>query len=106
MKLLKKVNRYCPKCKKHTPHTISLAKKKERGTMKHGSIQRAMKRGLGRGFGNLGRWGSKPSKTKMGGKKSSKKQDLRFACSICKKTFVPRKTFRAKKLELKDERNK
>lgn len=98
MKFVKKLNRYCKHCKKHTEHQVSIAKKKNRGPLKKGSIARAMQRGLGKGFGNKGRWGSKPTKPKMTGKKSSKKQDLRFKCIVCSKTSVQRKGFRAKKL--------
>ena len=98
MKFAKNLNRYCPHCKKHTEHAVSIAKKRERGPLKKGSIARAMKRGLGKGFGNKGRWGSKPTKPKMGGKKTSKKHDLRFKCSVCGKMQVQRKGFRAKKL--------
>lgn len=103
MKLRKTTKRYCNKCKKHTTHAISTAKKRERSSLSHGSIQRAKKRGLGRGFGNLGRWGSKPpiSRWKMAGAKSSKKTDLRYKCSVCKKTSVQKKGFRTKKLEFK-----
>lgn len=103
MKLPKTRKRYCPKCKKHTLQTISLAKKKERGSLKKGSLKRARKRGLGRGFGNLGKWGSKPaiSKWKRAGAKISKHQDLRFKCKECGKTSVIKKAKRAKKIEFK-----
>ncbi len=103
MKLPKKVNRYCKNCKKHSEHTVSQAKKKERGSLKKGSINRAKKRGLGRGFGNLGKYGSKPpiSKHKMSGAKTSKKVDLRYKCKICGKSSVQRKGFRVKKMEFK-----
>jgi len=99
MKRTKKVNRFCPHCRKHTEQTVSLAKKKERGSLKHGAIARIKKRGRARGFGNWGRF-SRPSKPKMSGKKASKKVDLRFTCSVCKKTSTGT-GFRAKKLELK-----
>ncbi|MEK6812863.1 MAG: 50S ribosomal protein L44e [Nanoarchaeota archaeon] len=103
MKLEKTVNRYCKNCKKHTKMAVTAARKKERSSLSHGSIQRAQKRGLGIGFGNKGKWGSKPpiSKWKMAGAKSSKKTDLRFKCSVCSKTWVQRKGFRAKKVEFK-----
>ncbi len=103
MKIPKKINRYCKKCKKHTEHAVSQAKKKERGSLKRGSINRARKRGLGRGFGNLGRYGSRPaiSKFKMSGAKTSKKVDLRYKCKICGKSSVQKKGFRAKKVEFK-----
>src|SRR3989344_8187378 len=103
MKLNKAVNRYCRKCNKHTKMAVSIAKKKERSSLSKGSIQRAHLRGLGIGFGNKGKWGSKPpiSKWKMAGAKPSKKTDLRFKCKDCGKTWVIKNTFRAKKLEFK-----
>lgn len=100
MKRNKKTRRYCPFCKKHTEQLISVAKKKDRGPLRHGSIARAKLRGRGTGYGNVGRWGSKPTKPKMAGKKTSKKHDLRFKCSVCNKTSVQRKGRRARKLEL------
>jgi len=103
MKIPKKMNRYCKHCKKHTEHSVAQAKKKERGSLKRGSINRARKRGHGRGFGNLGRFGSRPaiSKFKMSGAKSSKKVDLRYKCKECGKSSVQKKGFRTKKPEFK-----
>ncbi len=102
MKIPKKVKHYCKFCKEHTIHEASFAKKKERGSLKRGSIQRARKRGRGRSFGNVGRWGSKPaiSKYKRTGAKISKKLDVRYKCTKCKKTSVKREGKRAKKGEL------
>ena len=99
MNLPKSIKRLCKYCKKHTVHTLSLAKKKERSSLKKGSIARARKRGLGRGYGNLGKYGSKPaiSKWKRTGAKISKKVDLRFKCKECGKTSVQKAGFRAKK---------
>ncbi len=97
----KTTKRYCPNCKKHTEHKILQAKKTgKRGTLKHGSIVRAAKRGH-RGMGNLGRWGSKPTKPKMSGKKTSKKTDWRFECQNCKKSTVQFQGFRSRKIEFK-----
>lgn len=103
MKRAKKVRRYCPFCKRHTEQDVSIAKRRDRGTLKRGSLQRGKKRGRGRGAGNLGRWGSKPaiSKYKMTGAKTSKKPDLRFKCKVCNKTTVQAKGTRSKKFELK-----
>ncbi len=100
MKYPKQVKRYCPTCKKHSLQKVSEVKGRVRGSLKHGSIQRARKRGRGRGYGNLGKWGSKPalSKFKMTGAKSSKKTNLRFTCTICNKTNIQSKGFRTKKL--------
>ena len=101
MKVPKSVKRYCPYCKKHTEHKVTQAKKKNPSPLKKGSKYRARKRGLGRGKGNLGRYGSKPaiSKFKMTGKKTSKKADLRYQCTICKKSHTQRRGKRAKKVE-------
>ena len=102
MKLNKKVNRYCSHCKKHSPHEISLAKRKERGSLKRGSLKRGKKRGRGRNFGNKGKWGSKPPITqyKRTGAKQSKKHDLRYRCTVCNKMSVQSRGWRAKKLEI------
>ena len=105
MKLPKQTKRYCKNCKKTTVHKIATVKGHERGSLKHGSIQRARKRGLGRGVGNLGKWGSKPaiSKFKRTGAKISKKTNLKFTCEVCKKSSLQSKGFRAKKIEIKDK---
>lgn len=89
MKFPKTKKTYCKTCKKHTEHKVVQAKSTgKRGTLKRGSISRAKKRGLGRGFGNLGKWGSKPalSKFKRTGAKSSKKLVLKLTCKECNKS--------------------
>ena len=100
MKIPKTVKRYCPYCRKHTEHKVSQTKKKSPSSLKKGSKYRARKRGLARGTGNLGRY-SKPaiSKFKMAGKKTSKKTDFRYQCSVCKKTHTQRQGIRAKRVE-------
>ncbi len=100
MKMPKQMNRFCKKCKTHTPHKVLMAKRKQASAMSHGSKYRARKKGQARGFGNLGRF-SKPAVTnfKMTGKKQTKKTDLRYTCNTCKKTSVQNGGFRAKKIE-------
>jgi|SRR3989338_6828986 len=101
MKLKKTIKRYCPKCKTHTEQKISLGKTgTKRGALKWGSIERHKKRGRGAGFGNKGRWGSKPTKTKMGGAKTSKKTNIKYTCLICKKSNIQKKGIRTKKIEM------
>jgi len=102
MKFPKNTNRFCPYCRKHTQHRITLNKKKNPRSMTYGSKLRARKRGLARGIGNRGRY-SKPAitKFKMTGKKSSKKVDLRYECKDCKKQHMKSKGFRAKRVEFK-----
>ena len=103
MKLPKTRNKYCPKCKKHTAHKVDQYKSAgKRGSLSHGSIARARRRGQGRGAGNKGKWGSKPaiSKFKRTGAKISKKTTLRYRCTVCNKATQQKQGFRAKKLEL------
>jgi len=58
MKLPKITKRYCPKCKKATEQKIEFYKSGgKRSSLTHGSIERAMKRGQGRGVGNKGKQG-------------------------------------------------
>ena len=103
MKLPKTVKRFCPYCRKHTKHKITQAKKKTPSSA-HPLGKFAKKRTrFGKGHGNLGKYGSKPavSKWKMGNKKQSKKTDLRYECSVCKKQHIQKQGKRAKKVEFK-----
>ncbi len=104
MKIPKKIRRYCPYCKKHQETAVSLAKQMGRNKkhpMSRGARSRLRKRGLDRGHGNKGRTSKGSlSKWKMYNKKSSKKVDLRFKCSVCGKISVQKKGFRAKKAEM------
>ena len=100
MKIPKTKNKYCKFCKKHTNQKIAEVKGRERGSLKKGSIQRAAKRGRGRGFGNKGKYGSKPpiNKWKRTGAKNSKKTNIKFTCPECKKTTIQAKGTRTKKV--------
>ncbi len=101
MKIPKTIKTYCKFCKTHTAHRVTQTKTgQKRGALKHGSIKRAKGRGLGRGAGNKGRWGSKPSKPKRIGAKVSKKINLNLKCSICNKSQI-RVGRRAKRIEIK-----
>jgi large subunit ribosomal protein L44e len=97
MKLPKQVKRYCPYCKKHTLHKVSLVKPgRKRGALSAG--QRRFKRVM-KGYRGFPR-----PKVKKGGKygaKVSRKVDLRFRCSECKKAHVQRAGVRTKRFELK-----
>ena len=100
MKIPKIMKRLCQKCKKHTEHKVAQNKKKTASSLKKGSKYRARKRGLARGVGGLGRY-SKPAVTKFKrtGAKSTKKTDLRYTCSVCKKISVQNSGIRAKRVE-------
>jgi large subunit ribosomal protein L44e len=105
LKTPKSKKTFCPKCKAQTEHTVALAKKKERGTLKSGSMARLTKRGSAKaGFGNHGKFSRKPiSGYKRTGAKTSKKSDFRLTCTTCKKTQVKSSGTRAKKLTIEEK---
>ena len=100
MKIPKKIKRFCKVCKKNTEHAVSQAKKKDRGSLKRGSIARLEKRSSGKkGFGNKGKFSRGPmSKWKRTGAKASKNTDFRYKCSVCNKSSVQKSGIRSKKV--------
>ena len=100
----KVINRHCPYCKKHTEHKVEVAKTKTRSSarpLSRYSRSRTNGRGLTKGMGNKGKYSMPPiKKRKMMNKKMSKKVDLRFLCSNCKKMSQKTEGFRTKKFEL------
>lgn len=106
MKFPKKVRRHCKYCKKHTIQKVSiLAIGRQRGALKRGSMTRAKKRGLARGFGNLGRWGSKPPVSKWKRRaKSVQKKVLLYKCEVCGKINPKSYGIRAGKISIEEEK--
>ena len=100
MKIPKTLKRLCKTCKKHTQHKVAQNKKKPASPLSRGSKVRARLRGVARGSGNLGRY-SKPAVTKFKrtGAKTTKKTDLRYTCSVCKKASCQKSGIRAKRVE-------
>ena len=93
MDIPKTQKRHCPKCKKHTMHTVrrvSASKVKRR--MAEG--QRRFKRKM-KGFGSF------PRPNPKGRAKPTKKLDLRYKCKECGKEQTIGQGFRVKKFELK-----
>ncbi len=88
MKFPKTTKRFCPYCKKKTNQKIKLVSTGfKRGTLTRGSITRAKARGLGRGIGNKGKWGSKPAISKNKRKtKTNKKTNIIYTCTVCSKS--------------------
>src|SRR3989344_3478935 len=101
----KETRRYCPHCNKHTNQKISLVSSgHKRGALKKGSIERAKKRNVGVGMGNLGKWGSKPAVTAWKRKtKSTKKTNFMFTCLVCKKSTLQKKGKRTGKVQFNKE---
>ncbi len=102
MKIPKKIKRYCPYCKKHTEQKVSIVSTGgKRGTLTKGSISRAKKRGLGRGKGNKGKYGSKPAVSKWKRKtKATKRMNLLYTCQECKKSKQIKKSIRTARLQI------
>ena len=100
MKIPKQKKRLCKTCKKHTDHKVAQNKKKTASSLSQGSKYRARKRGVARGIGSLGRY-SKPAVTKFKrtGAKNTKKTDLRYTCTTCKKVSCQSTGIRAKRVE-------
>ena len=101
MKIPKTLQRFCKTCKKHTEQKVSQNKKRTPSSLSFGSKYRARLRGRARGVGNHGKY-SKPAVTKFkrGGAKNTKKTDLRYTCSVCKKISCQAEGIRSKKVEL------
>lgn len=100
MKIPKTVKRYCPYCNKTTEQKIKLLSGAgKRSALKRGSIARAKLRGLGRGIGNKGKWGSKPAVGQWKMKtKTTKKTNILYTCTICKKSKPQKKGKRSGKI--------
>jgi len=90
-----KLKAYCPFCKKHTVHELKLVKKGKRTEASKG--QRRFRRVMS-GYRGYPRPFSPGAKKR---EKSNKKKDIRLKCGECKKAHVKRRTFRAKKFEVK-----
>jgi large subunit ribosomal protein L44e len=101
MKIPKALKRICKYCKKHTEQKVAQNKKRTPSSLSFGSKYRAKLRGRARGVGGHGKY-SKPAVTKFkrAGAKSTKKTDLRYACSECKKVTSQPSGIRAKRVEL------
>jgi large subunit ribosomal protein L44e len=90
MKMMKELNKFCPKCKHHTAHAISLYKKgRERALA--GGVRRHEREKHGYG-------GQKWPELKRTAK-TTKKQVLKYRCKKCSYT-VQRPGIRLRKLEL------
>ena len=72
MKKPKKLNRYCPYCRKKTEQKVKQQSTGKASTLKRGSKQRARLRGLFRGIGNLGRFSRMKNQAKVNVKQLKK----------------------------------
>ena len=105
MILPKTTKQFCKHCKTHTDQKVSLSKNRTRNSthpLSLGSKIRMNRRSEACGSGNLGKVsrGAK-NKWKRHNKKQSKKPDIRYTCSACKKGSTTHKLKRGKKFEFK-----
>ena len=93
--MIPKIQRkFCPKCRKHTEHTVEESKRRSRRELSKG--QRRFRRKL------MG-YGSFPKEKPKGREKPTRKLDLRYKCNTCGKKHIIGKGFRVKKAEIKKE---
>lgn len=97
MKIPKKIQRYCPYCRKKTEQKVKQQSKGKASTLKRGSKQRARLRGLNRGIGNLGRFSRMKNQAK-GQRKTTKKTAIVYTCTVCGKGKDQKKGKRTSKL--------
>lgn len=90
MKVPKEINTYCPRCKKHTPHAVSLYKKGKDRSVALGARRHAEdKKGYGgQKFPELARTA-----------KTTKKQTLKLKCKACN-YIIQKEGIRLRKLEI------
>jgi len=95
MKLPKTTNRYCPTCRKHTEHKIIV----ERTRARPATRKRALKWGV-RHYAKIssGYVGS-PRPIIHEKAKTTKKANLKYECSVCKKKHFKQNPIRLKKVE-------
>ncbi len=105
MKIPKEIKRYCPSCKKHTTQKVKNEKNRGRNKTtplsKFSQIRLKLK-GRTTGTGNTGRYARGALNSwKRYNKKHSKRIDLRFTCTECKKTNTASgKALRTKKIQI------
>ncbi len=90
MKVPKTINTYCPRCKTHTEHSVSLYKGGRRRALAEGERRYAAKK---KGYGSK----RKPEQKRFA--KVTKKQVLKLTCRRCG-YISHRKGVRAKKFEV------
>lgn len=92
MKIPKKIRTYCPSCRKHTVHRVSLLKKRSASALSWGQRQ----------FSRVtSGYGSQPRSEQKKFSKTAKKVVLMLKCSACKKSHSHR-GFRSKGVKFEE----
>lgn len=90
MKIKSELRKYCPRCKTHTPHSVSIYKKGKDRSMAEGSRRMERKH---KGYGSF----PKPIQKRFA--KTTKKTVLKYKCNECDYTFQS-KSMRLKKVDI------
>jgi ribosomal protein L44E len=99
MNLPKSTKRFCPFCKKRTEQKIDLVSTgAKRGTLKHGSKERAKERGSIPGMGSKGKYSKPAIKSWKRKTKTTTKKVVIYTCKECKKSKTAKKGRRVSKL--------
>ena len=88
---------YCPYCRKHREHKVSIEKTRQRSAGKTKGARAKERRD--RGYGNKGRFSKRAISKRNMTSKTSKKVDLRLTCTECGKKQI-RNRPRAKRPEI------
>lgn len=88
---------YCPKCNKHTDHSVEQSKRHTR---------RKMAVGQRRFLRKMEGYHSFPKENPKGREKPTKRTDLRFKCGVCGFKHIHGKGFRSKKFEITSKDSK
>jgi len=90
MKVPRKIRTYCPKCRTHTIHTVTLYKPGRRRALAEGERRYEAKK---KGYGSK----RKPEQKRTA--KVTKKQVLKLKCTVCGR-LTHRKGIRLKRMEI------
>ncbi|MHA2423189.1 MAG: 50S ribosomal protein L44e [Candidatus Thorarchaeota archaeon] len=93
MQIASQLNKYCPRCKSHTVHTLSIYKKGKESTMRQG-VRRVERKKKG--------YGSFPKPIQKRFAKTTKKTLIKMKCADCGHTLQGIKGggLRMKKVEI------
>ncbi len=92
MKFPRTINRYCPNCRSHTQHSVSLYKKGKERMLNHGRRRLERKK---KGYGSF------PKEIFHKNAKVNKRSLPILECSVCNKKQYS-KSYRVKKFELQE----
>ena len=90
MKMRSELNKYCPRCKKHTTHAVSIGKAGKRRSMAEGERRMDRKK---KGYGSF------PKAIQKRFAKTTKKTVLKMKCKECDHT-IQSKSMRLKKVDI------